>query len=269
MKKSKRIGMLIEELLSNPNKLFKSSYFCGKFGIAKSSLSEDLKTVAEIFSASEHGTIKTVSGAGGGIKFVPGFSEHALKELQTSLCCALDNSSRILGGKFLYTSDLLYNSFFIRNMALAFSEKFKNTNADYVATIETKGIPLASAVAFFLNIPMVVIRREPRYSEGSTVSINYFSGVNDRIHKMSISKRAVIEGKSAIIIDDFTRGGGTIKGITEILSEFKVSVSGAGVAIASRHPEKKKISNYSPIVYLDKIDEENGTVKASGNISFF
>ena len=53
-------------------------------------------------------------------------------------------------------------------------------------------------------------------SEGSTLSINYFSGSYDRIQKMSLSKRAVKPGMKALIVDDFMRGGGSTKGISDI-----------------------------------------------------
>ena len=80
---------------------------------------------------------------------------------------------------------------------------------------------------------------------------------------MSIAKRAVAPNKRAIIIDDFMRGGGSLKGVTEILSEFDIEVVGAGVAIASREPSKKKISSYLPVIYLDSIDEESKVIVAS------
>ena len=138
-----------------------------------------------------------------------------------------------------------------------------------MATVETKGIPLASMVAHQMNLPLVVIRREAKVSEGSTVSINYFSGSYDRVQKMSISKRAVKPGSKAIIIDDFMRGGGSTKGIAEILSEFDVTVVGAGIAIASLLPEKKRIEDYTPIVYLGTADEENRVIEALPNYQIF
>ena len=157
----------------------------------------------------------------------------------------------------------------VRRLATVFTKKFKDRGADYVATVETKGIPLASMVAHQLNLPLVVIRREAKVSEGSTVSINYFSGSYDRVQKMSISKRAVKPGSKAIIIDDFMRGGGSTKGIAEILSEFEVTVVGAGIAIASTLPEKKRIEDYTPIVYLGTVDEENRIIEAMPNFEIF
>ena len=48
MKKNKRVGMLMDELLQNPCRLYESRSFCEKYGIAKSSLSEDIKLINEI-----------------------------------------------------------------------------------------------------------------------------------------------------------------------------------------------------------------------------
>ena len=138
-----------------------------------------------------------------------------------------------------------------------------------MATVETKGIPLAAMTAHYLNLPLVIIRREAKVSEGSTVSINYFSGSYDRVQKMSIAKRAVVPGSSAIIIDDFMRGGGSTKGIADILSEFDVSVAGTGIAIASRTPEKKKIAEYTAILYLGEVDEVNRTIEILPNNQIF
>lgn len=265
MKKNKRVAALLTELSMNPNKIYPSKYFCSKFDIAKSSLSEDIRVADEITREMGRGYIETIPGVGGGIKLRPGISLEDAQVLQNDLCSKLSDPTRILGGGFLYTSDIMFDSHTVRDMALIFAHHFRDVQADYIATVETKGIPLAEMTSLMMNIPMVVVRREPKYSEGSTVSINYFSGSYERIQKMSISKRAVKNGSSAIIIDDFMRGGGSLKGLTEILSEFNIEVRGAGVAMASREPEKKKISSYFPIIYLDDIDEEDRVIKASPN----
>ena len=120
-----------------------------------------------------------------------------------------------------------------------------------------------------MNLPLVVVRREAKISEGSTVSINYFSGSYDRIQKMSISKRAVKNGSKAIVIDDFMRGGGSIKGIYEILGEFDVEVIGTGLVMTSVEPQKKKITDYVSILHLDDLDEENKIITISPNSQIF
>ena len=265
MKKNKRIGMLMDELTSNPSRLFESKHFCSKYDIAKSSLSDDIKLINEILQENGSGRVESIQGVGGGIRYIPGISAERIEALQNELIEALSDKSRMLGGKYLYTSDIMFNGHFVTNMARIFAQRFCDLHADYVVTVETKGIPLASQTAFMLGLPLVVIRREARYSEGSTVSINYFSGTNDQIQKMSIAKRAVEPGTRAIVIDDFMRGGGSLKGIQDILGEFDIEVVGTGVALEARFPEKKKVSNYTSILIIEEIDEENKKIILSAN----
>ncbi len=123
--------------------------------------------------------------------------------------------------------------------------------------------------AQLLNIPVIVIRRETKISEGATVSINYFPGSSERLQKMSISKRAAAPGSKVLIIDDFMRGGGSIKGLVEIFSEVDISIVGIGVAIVNIEPEKKKVQNYFPIVHLGEVDETAKSVEVIPNCQIF
>lgn len=266
MKRNKRIGAIVDEFTNNPCKLIDSKYFCEKYDVAKSSLSEDISIVDEIFRENGTGRIESTPGNGGGFKYIPGISKEKIKNFQEEFCMKMSDPSRIVGGGFLYTSDIMFDSYYITNMARIFAEKFYGMGADYVVTVETKGIPLASEVARLLMLPLVVIRREARYSEGSTVSINYFSGSSDRIQKMSIAKRAVESGGKAIIIDDFMRAGGSMKGLEEILGEFEIETLGMGVALVSKEPHKKRVENVVAILCLESIDEEKKIIKISPNL---
>jgi len=269
MKRTERVGAMIKILMDSPSKVFSLQYFCDAFDVAKSSISEDIHLAASSVKATGSGYIETISGAKGGVRFVPDISPERLIALQEEFSQRIKDSSRMLGGGFLYTSDIMFDMDLVSRLATVFAKKFKDRGADYVATVETKGIPLAAMVAHQLNLPMVVIRREAKVSEGSTVSINYFSGSYDRVQKMSISKRAVTPGSKALIIDDFMRGGGSTKGIVDILSEFDVTVVGTGIAIANALPEKKKIDDYTAIVYLGEVDEEARTIEVLPNFQIF
>lgn len=269
MKKSHRVGALIGVLSNSPNKIFSLNEFCSMFNAAKSSISEDLSAAKEITAATGLGYIETIPGSSGGVKYIPSPSDEKVQQYLENLCCKLKEPSRVLGGGFLYTSDIMFDPAMISEMASIFARKFRTCGADYVATIETKGIPLAMKTAELLGLPCVVIRREAKVSEGATMSINYLSGSTDRIQKMSISKRAAMTGKKALIIDDFMRGGGSIKGISDILAEFDTETVGIGIAIANSSPGKKKISDYTPLVFLGKVDEETQNVDASPNSQIF
>ena len=269
MKKKHRVGALIELLSNSPNRIFSLNDFCSMFDAAKSSISEDLATAREITKLTGLGYIETIPGSSGGVRYVSNISDEKVSQYQENLCRKLSDPSRILGGGFLYTSDIMFDPAAVREMASIFARKFREYDADYIVTIETKGIPLAMKTAELLSIPCVVVRRDARISEGATMSINYLSGSSEHMQKMSISKRAAESGKKAIIIDDFMRGGGSIKGITDILAEFDTQVVGIGVAIANREPEKKRITNYTPLVYLGKVDEETKNIETSPNSQIF
>ena len=265
MKRTERVGAIVKILTDFPGKVYPLQYFCDLFEAAKSSVSEDISIASKAVEFTGTGYIETIAGAKGGARYVPDITDEQVKKLQNVFSEKLKDSSRILGGGFLYTSDIMFDTELIDGLAKIFAKKFRNSGADYVATVETKGIPLASRTAHMLNLPLVIIRREAKVSEGSTVSINYFSGSYDRVQKMSIAKRAVKPGSKALIIDDFMRGGGSTRGIAEILGEFDITVVGTGVAIASRMPEKKKIGNYTAVLYLGDVDEEKKTIKVYEN----
>ncbi len=269
MKRTERVGAIIKTLTDTPSRLYSLQYFCDTLGAAKSSISEDINLADAAVRATHTGYIETISGAKGGVRFVPEISDEQLILLQEEFCKRIKDSSRILGGGFLYTSDIMFDTHLVSRLASIFAKKFKDRGADYVATVETKGIPLASMVAHQLNLPLVIIRREAKVSEGSTVSINYFSGSYDRVQKMSIAKRAVVPGSKAIIIDDFMRGGGSTRGIADILAEFDVEVVGTGIAIVASLPEKKKIDDYTAILFLGEVDEEQRTINVYPNLQIF
>lgn len=269
MKRSERTSAIIKILSDAPGKVFGLQYFCDRFNIARSTVSEDIAIVRKGIESNGLGRIATVSGPGGGVKYIPYIDSQETLFVQEKLCSALANSDRFLGGGFLYTSDIMFNPAFAEKLARIFACLFSDRQADYVVTIETKGIPLAFMTAKLLNLPTVVVRREPRISEGPTISINYFSAAAEKMQKMSISKKAVRPGSKAIIIDDFMRAGGSIKGICELLSELDVEVIGTGVAIASTAPKTKKIADYQPLVYLNAVDENKGIIDASPNFQIF
>ncbi len=269
MKRTERVGAMIQILTQSPNKTYSLQYFCDMFGAAKSSISEDIRACNAALEFTDTGRLETGVGAKGGVKFVPYISDEQLSQLQSEFCCKLSDPSRMLGGNFLYTSDIFFDPDFIRRIAAVFVRKFKDCGADYVATVETKGIPLATNVAHLLNLPLVIIRREAKVSEGSTVSINYFSGSYDRIQRMSMSKRAIEPESKVLVIDDFMRGGGSISGISEIIGEFNGTVVGVGVAISGLEPKKKKIDNYTALVFLGEIDEENKKITVLPNNDIF
>jgi len=256
MKRSERACAITQILTAHPNKDYSLGFFTEMFSCAKSSVSEDLHVVRSAVEKAGLGYIETTSGAKGGVRFVPYAKDSSIKNDLEKLRDVLSEPDRIIGGGFLYTSDIMFNPDYIGVAAKVFAKKFASLEADFVVTVETRGIGVAMMTAQLLNLPLVVLGREARVADGSTVSINYFAGSTDSIRKMSVSKRAIKAGQRAIIIDDFMRQGGSVSGIENMLSEFEASSCGVGVVIATKDPVDKKVGEYFPIMYMDNTQEE-------------
>ena len=119
--------------------------------------------------------------------------------------------------------------------------------------------------AKFLNVPLVIIRKDTRITEGPTVSINYVTGSTRKIQTMSLSRKSMKEGSKVLVIDDFMKAGGTAKGITDMMKEFKAQVVGIGVFIATKEPEHKLIDNFVSLITLKEINEEKGEIILKNN----
>jgi purine operon repressor len=80
---------------------------------------------------------------------------------------------------------------------------------------------------------------------------------------MSLPKRSIKEGTRALIVDDFMKGGGTARGMVQLLKEFNVEVAGIGVVIATKEPRNKMVTDYASLMILEEVDEEEKRIKLS------
>lgn len=256
LSRNSRVVAITKILTENPNKVVGLNKFSDLLNAAKSTISEDIVIVREILEKLEMGKVETIAGAAGGIRYIPGIGADQRVEFIENLCELLMDQSRIVPGNFIYVTDLMYNPQIISKAGVILSSYFKDMEIDYIVTVETKGIPLAYEVARNLGIQLVIIRRDNKVSEGSTVTINYVSGTSGRIQQMSLSKKSMKANSKCIFIDDFLRGGGTAQGIQDLLSEFDSKLVGIGVIVDNIGVNQKSINDYVSLVEL-KLDKEN------------
>lgn len=255
-KRNERIGAIVKILSDNPNKIFTLSFFTTQFNAAKSTISEDLIVVKNVFEKLQLGRVVTISGAAGGVKYIPKTSRDENKEFLETLCNRIKEEGRVLSGGFLYLIDLIYDPNIVSKIGEIFASNLDYEDVDCIVTMETKGIPMALMTAKAMNLPLVIIRKNTKVSEGPTISMTYVTGSSSKIETMSLPSKALKPGSKVIIIDDFMRGGGTIKGMIELMKEFDTEVSGIGVFISTIKPENKLVDEYVSLLELDVQDEE-------------
>lgn len=256
-KRSERLVVMTHHLTNHPNELIPLNYFVEKFSQAKSSVSEDIKIIKEAFEADGIGEIKTTAGAGGGITFHPGINIEQAELVVDAFMEEIKSSDRLLPGGYMYMSDIIGNPSLMNDIGELIATLYKSSEVDAIVTIATKGIPFATAVARQLNVPIAVIRKDNKVTEGSTVSVNYVSGSSRKIETMVLSKRTLKEGLKVLVVDDFLRAGGSITGVFNLMEEFQAEVVGVSVLVEAKQVENRRFNDYTSILSVSDIDEYN------------
>ena len=255
IRRNERMSVMMKLLSSTPNRIFTLNSFCELFGSAKSTMSEDVDLLREVCETFDLGAVETVTGAAGGVRYRPAVSRKKARETIRELCEKLSGTERVLPGGCLYYSDILSTPDIVNRMGEIIASEYASCEPDFVLTMETKGIPVAFATANALGIPLVIARHSSKVYEGSAVNINYVSG-SGSIETMSLSRRAVKENQRALIVDDFLKGGGTAKGMVELMREFNVTVAGMAFVMATVQPEKKRITGEKSLMTLSVTEGE-------------
>jgi len=107
---------------------------------------------------------------------------------------------------------------------------------------------------------VVIVRRDSKVTEGSTVSINYVSGSTRRIQTMVLSKRSMKSGQRVLITDDFMKVGGTMNGMKNLLEEFDCTLAGVAVLVEAEHVDERLVEKYLSLVKLDEVSEKDRTI---------
>lgn len=253
-RRSERLIDMTNYLLDHPRQLVPLTFFADRYASAKSSISEDLAIIKETFEKRGIGTIQTVPGASGGVKFFVKVSKEEAKPFINELCDLIGNPDRLLPGGYLYLTDILGDPQVVQQAGRIIASAYTDAKIDVVMTVATKGIPLAYAVASQLNVPVVIVRRDSKVTEGPTVSINYVSGSTKRIQTMVLSKRSMKQDSRVLIVDDFMKAGGTVMGMISMLEEFNGQLAGIAVLVEAEKIQERLVDEYTSLVQLSDVD---------------
>ncbi|MGO1492607.1 MAG: pur operon repressor [Ruoffia tabacinasalis] len=260
-KRNQRMLYISHYLVDRPGQLINLSYFVEFLNAAKSSISEDIDFVREVFEINGLGEVKTFPGAAGGIIFYPKVPLIEQKELLNTLIEKFTHGKRILQGNYIHMSDILQDSYMLSKVGRLIASHYIHNDIDVVMTVESKGIGLATIVARYLNVPYVIARRDSTDGIGPTISVNYVSGSHQTVKKMELEKNSLKTNQRVLIVDDFLRNGGTAQGMISLLEEFDSTAVGVCVLGENRSHETNQLT--LPIDSLISVqlvynDEERG-----------
>lgn len=260
MRRANRIAAITKTLVERPHHIFAVGDFADLFGVARSTLSEDLAIVRSTFETLNMGRVETISGAVGGVRYIPELTKEQIAQIIQDFCARLKEPHRLLTGGFVYTDDLISSPGVLQTVGQVFATMFQKEEPEYVVTVETAGIPIALQTAQALDIPLVIVRRQSRPTEGPVLTMNFLSGPARQIETMSLSRRALPKESKVLLIDDFMKAGGTLRGLVDLMGEFECQVVGKGVLIETGWPSEKLIQDHLSLIYLKEVNVEEQKV---------
>lgn len=263
VRRSDRLIDMTLYLLERPHTLIPLTFFSKRYESAKSSISEDLAIVRRTFAQRQTGILETVPGAAGGVRYIPIMGEDEAENFIAAMAKRLSETDRLLPGGYVYLSDLLGTPSVLRQIGRLIATQYREANVDAVMTVATKGIPIAQSVSQYLNVPFVIVRRDSKITEGSTVSVNYVSGSSARIEKMELSKRSLPANSRVLIVDDFMKGGGTVNGMKALIDEFNAKMVGITVFAEGKFDGDRMVNDYTSLIRVDKVDIKANTLHAT------
>ena len=139
----------------------------------------------------------------------------------------------------------------MKNIGDEFAEHFKGQGITKVATIESSGIAPALMTALALNVPMLILKKEPskilNQDLYQTVVTSYTKGTS---YELTLSKNFISENDHVLIIDDFLANGEAATGAIRLIRKAHATIAGVGILIEkSFQPGYEKLTEQGIDVY--------------------
>lgn len=132
-----------------------------------------------------------------------------------------------------------------------FAAHFKDKGVTKVATIESSGIAPALTCALALNVPMIILKKQPSKTLNSdlyqTIVTSYTKGTS---YELTLSSKFISADDHVLIIDDFLANGEAATGALRLIRKAHATIAGIGIVIEkSFQPGREKLSAQGIDVY--------------------
>ncbi len=156
------------------------------------------------------------------------------------------------GINFKDLSPILNNSRYFRYVINNIAKPFIKNKPDVVIGIDARGFIFAAAVAYKLNLGLVMIRKKGKLP-WKKIQRRYKLEYGDSA--IEIHKDAIKPGEKVLIIDDVLATGGTMKAAVDLVEKLKGRIIGIGfVAELAFLKGRKMLRNYN-VYSLVKYDK--------------
>ena len=133
----------------------------------------------------------------------------------------------------------------------AFAAHYKDRGVTKVVTIESSGIAPALMTALALNVPMIILKKQPSKVLNDnlyqTVITSFTKGTS---YELTLSQQFINENDHVLIVDDFLANGEAATGAIRLLRKAHATIAGVGILIEkSFQPGRGKLMEQGIDVY--------------------
>ena len=139
----------------------------------------------------------------------------------------------------------------MQELGKEFASHFSGKGITKVATIESSGISPALMTALALNVPLVILKKQPSKILNQdcyqTVVTSYTKGTN---YELTLSQKYISEEDHVLIIDDFLANGEAATGAVRLIRKSHATIAGIGILVEkSFEPGHDKLTQQGIEIY--------------------
>lgn len=139
----------------------------------------------------------------------------------------------------------------MKKMGKEFAEHFKDKKITKVITIESSGIAPALMCAQFLDVPLIILKKQTsKILKDDVYSTNVTSFTKGITYPLTLSKKYLSSQDQVLIIDDFLANGEAASGAARLITMANAHIAGIGIVIEkSFQPGRAKLEQLGFEVY--------------------
>lgn len=147
----------------------------------------------------------------------------------------------------------------MQHIGEAFAEHFKDQGITKIATIESSGIAPALMTAMCMNLPLIILKKQPsKVLNDNLYQTEISSFTKETSYELTLSSKYIGENDHVLIIDDFLANGEAATGAIRLIRKAHATIAGIGVLIEkSFQPGHEKLVsqgfNVYPLVRIGKL----------------
>ena len=134
------------------------------------------------------------------------------------------------------------DSEFMDALGKDFAEHFKEYGITKVFTIESSGIAPALMTAKYLDVPMVILKKQTsKILNGKVYQTRVTSFTKGTSYELTLYQDYIDQNDKVLLIDDFLANGCALLGLTDLVESAGATVEGIGIAIEKGFQQGGKI----------------------------